>query len=214
MRKRTRVLLVLVAVAAAGCWYTVTRSSVADDAALTRQQEDTQQQINAEKKRHATQLKNLDATTKALKDAGASTKSIDALVNSENEVHRARIDELHHQLDPDATNLQRSVLSELKDLRRAIGSLNQSYEIPPVRLKNAKGETTTFMGGSKFVDYQDPVDHQIDGKDRQESDAQAAIEAVNDGNAEVPLAASDNEPAQPNSQAGLLGEVPVNTTSR
>jgi hypothetical protein len=70
------------------------------------------------------------------------------------------------------------------------------------------------MGGSKFVDYQDPVDHQIDGKDRQESDAQAAIEAVNDGNAEVPLAASDNEPAQPNSQGGLLGEVPVNTTSR
>lgn len=210
MRMRTRVLLVLTAVAAAGCWYTVTSSSIADDG-LTRQQEDTQKLINAEKKRHAAQLKNLDATRKALKDAGASTKSIDALADSEDDVHRARIDELHHRLDPDATNLQRSVLSELKDLRRAIGSLNQSFEIPPVRLTNGKGETTTFMGGSKFVDYQDPIDHQVDDD---ESAAQAAIEAVNDGKSEVPLAADAAEPAQPNSKDGLLGEVPVDTATR
>ena len=116
MKKRTRVLLVLTAVAATGCWYTITSRSIADDG-LTRQQEDTQELINAEKKRHAAQLKNLDAAKKALKDAGASTKTIDALADSEDDVHRARIDELHHRLDPDATNLQRSVLSELKDLR-------------------------------------------------------------------------------------------------
>jgi hypothetical protein len=213
MKKRTRVLLVLTAVAAAGCWYTVTSRSIADDG-LTRQQEDTQELINAEKKRHAAQLKNLDATKKALKDAGASTKSIDALADSEDDVHRARIDELHHRLDPDATNLQRSVLSELKDLRRAIGSLNQSYEIPPVRLTNGKGETTTFMGGSKFVDYQDPIDHQVDVEDRDESDAQAAVETVNDGKGEVPLAADAEEPDQPNSQNGLLGEVPVDTATK
>lgn len=213
MRMRTRVLLVLTAVAAAGCWYTVTSRSIADDG-LTRQQEDTQKLINAEKKRHAAQLKNLDAAKKALKDAGASTKSIDALADSEDDVHRARIDELHHRLDPDATNLQRSVLSELKDLRRAIGSLNQSFEIPPVRLTNGKGETTTFMGGSKFVDYQDPIDHQVDDEDGDESETQAAIEAVNDGKGEVPLAAGAAEPAQPNSQDGLLGEVPVDTATK
>ncbi len=55
MKKRTRVLLVLTAVAAAGCWYTVTSRSIADDG-LTRQQEDTQELINAEKERHAAQL--------------------------------------------------------------------------------------------------------------------------------------------------------------
>lgn len=212
MRMRTRVLLVLTAVAAAGCWYTVTSSSIADDG-LTRQQEDTQKLINAEKKRHAAQLKNLDAAKKALKDAGASTKPIEALADSEDDVHRARIDELHHRLDPDATNLQRSVLSELKDLRRAIGSLNQSFEIPPVRITNGKGETTTFMGGSKFVDYQDPIDHQVN-EDDDESEAQAAIEAVNAGKGEVPLAADAEEPSQPNSQDGLLGEVPVDTATK
>lgn len=213
MKKRTRVLLVLTALAAAGCWYTVTSSSIADDG-LTRQQEDTQKLINAEKKRHAAQVKNLEAAEKALKDAGASTKSIDALADSEDNVHKARIDELHHRLDPDATNLQRSVLSELKDLRRAIGSLNQSYEIPPVRITNGKGETTGFMGGSKFVDYQDPIDHQDDDEDDEESEAQAAIEAVNDGKGEVPLAADAEEPAQPISQDGLLGEVPVETATK
>lgn len=212
MKKRTRVLLVLTALAAAGCWYTVTSRSIADDG-LTRQQEDTQELINTEKKRHSAQLKNLDAARKALKDAGASTKTIDALAGSEDDVHRARIDELHHRLDPDATNLQRSVLSELKDLRRAIGSLNQSFEIPPVQLKNGKGETTTFMGGSKFVDYQDPIDHQVN-EDDDESEAQAAIEAVNAGKGEVPLAADAAEPAQPNSQDGLLGEVPVDTATK
>ena len=213
MKKRTRVLLVMTAIAAAGCWYTVTNSSIAEDG-LTRQQEDTQKLINAEKERHAAQLKNLDAAKKALKDAGASTKTIDALADSEDDVHRARIDELHHRLDPDATNLQRSVLSELKDLRRAIGSLNQSFEIPPVRLTNAKGKTTTFMGGSKFVDYQDPIDHQVDDEDGNESEAQAAVETVNDGKGEVPLAADAEEPAQPNSQDGLLGEVPVETATK
>lgn len=211
MKKRTRVLLVLTAVAAAGCWYTITSRSIADDG-LTRQQEDTQELIDAEKKRHAAQLKNLDAAKKALKDAGASTKTIDALADSEDDVHRARIDELHHRLDPDASNLQRSVLSELKDLRRAIGSLNQSYEIPPVRLTNEKGETTTFMGGSKFVDYQDPIDHQVDADD--DSEAQAAVEAVNNGTGEVPLAADAAEPAQPNGKDGLLGEVPVDIATK
>jgi hypothetical protein len=213
MRMRTRVLLVLTAVAAAGCWYTVTSRSVADDG-LTRQQEDTQELINAEKKRHAAQLKNLDATKKALKDAGASTKSVDALADSEDDVHRARIDELHHRLDPDATNLQRSVLSELRDLRRAIGSLNQSYEIPPVRLKNANGTTTTFTGGSKFVDYQDPIDHQVTEEDDEKSAAQASSKSITNGKGEEPLAADAKEPAQPNSEDGLLGEVPVETAAK
>jgi hypothetical protein len=213
MRMRTRVLLVLVAVAAAGCWYTVTSRSVADDG-LTRQQEDTQELINAEKKRHAAQLKNLDATKKALKDAGASTKSVDALADSEDDVHEARIDELNHRLDPDATNLQRSVLSELRDLRRAIGSLNQSYEIPPVRLKNADGTTTTFMGGSKFVDYQDPIDHQVDDDEEEESEAQASSKSITGDKGEEPLAADAKEPAQPNSKDGLLGEVPIETVTK
>lgn len=213
MRKRTRWLLVLTVVAAAGCWYTVTSRSIADDG-LTRQQEDTQRLIDAEKKRHAAQLKNLDAAKKALKDAGASTKPVDALADLEDDVHEARIDELHHRLDPDATNLQRSVLSELRDLRRAIGSLNQSYEIPPVRLKNANGTTTTFMGGSKFVDYQDPIDHQINNEDGKESAAQASSKSITNGNGEEPLAADAEEPAQPNSKDGLLGEVPVKTAQK
>jgi hypothetical protein len=213
MRMRTRVLLVLTAVAAAGCWYTVTSRSIADDG-LTRQQEDTQELINAEKKRHAAQLKNLDATKKALKDAGASTKSVDALADSEDDVHKARIDELHHRLDPDATNLQRTVLSELRDLRRAIGSLNQSYEIPPVRLKNANGTTTTFTGGSKFVDYQDPIDHQVTDEDDEKSAAQASSKSITNGKGEEPLAADAKEPAQPNSEDGLLGEVPVETAAK
>lgn len=205
MKKRTRVLLVLTALAGAGCWYTLTSSSIADDD-LTRQQEDTQKLINAEKKRHTAQLKNLDATRQALKDAGASTKSVDALAKSEGDVHAARIDELHHRLDPDATNLQRSVLSELRDLRRAIGSLNQSYEIPPVRLNYGNGKTRAFTGGSKFVDYQDPIDHQV--RDEGEADAQASASPAGIGEGEVPLAAGTEEPAQPDSQDGLFGEVP------
>jgi len=213
MRMRTRVLLVLTAVAAAGCWYTVTSHSIAADG-LTRQQEDTQKLINAEKKRHAAQLKNLDATKKALKDAGASTKPVDALADLEDDVHEARIDELNHRLDPDATNLQRSVLSELRDLRRAIGSLNQSYEIPPVRLNNGKGKPRAFMGGSKFVDYQDPIDHQIDDEDDDGSAAQASSKLLNGGKGEEPLAADAEEPAQPNSKDGLLGEVPVETAQK
>ena len=211
MKKRTRVLLVLTAVAAAGCWYTVTSRSIADDG-LTRQQEETQKLIDAEKKRHAAQLKNLDAAKKALKDAGASTKTIDALADSEDDVHRARIDELHHRLDPDATNLQRSVLSELKDLRRAIGSLNQSFEIPPVRITNSKGETTAFSGGSKFVDYEDPIDHQVK-EDDEDREAQAAARAIDGGKGEEPLATDAEEPAQPNSKDGLLGEVPREVTT-
>ncbi|MGZ0172506.1 MAG: hypothetical protein ACKVHE_23450 [Planctomycetales bacterium] len=214
MRKRNRWLLVLTAVAAAGCWYTVTSRSIADDAGLTRQQEDTQELINAEKKRHAAQLKNLDAAKKALKDAGVNTKPVDALAASEDDVHRARIDELHHRLDPDATNLQRTVLSELRDLRRAIGSLNQSYEIPPVRLKNANGTTTTFTGGSKFVDYQDPIDHQVTEEDDEKSAAQASSKSITNGKGEEPLAADAKEPAQPNSEDGLLGEVPVETAAK
>jgi len=212
MRMRTRVLLVLTAVAAAGCWYTITSHSIAADG-LTRQQEDTQKLINAEKKRHAAQLKNLDAAKKALKDAGASTKPVDALADSEDDVHRARIDDLHHRLDPDATNLQRSVLSELRDLRRAIGSLNQSYEIPPVSLNNGNGKPRVFMGGSKFIDYQDPIDHQLDDDD-EESAAQASSKSITGGTGEEPLAADAEEPAQPNSKDGLLGEVPVETAAK
>jgi hypothetical protein len=213
MRKRTRWLLVLTVVAAAGCWYTVTSRSIAHDG-LTRQQEDTQKLIDAEKERHTAQLKNLDAAKKALKDAGASTKPVDALADLEDDVHKARIDELHHRLDPDATNLQRSVLSELRDLRRAIGSLNQSYEIPPVRLQNRAGKTTAFTGGSKFVDYQDPIDHQVKDEDDKESAAQVSSKSLINGKGEEPLAADAEEPAQPNSKDGLLGEVPVETAQK
>ncbi|NQV28903.1 MAG: hypothetical protein HQ518_31500 [Rhodopirellula sp.] len=216
MKTRTRVLLVLVVVVAVGFWYTVSSRSAAADAALTRQHEETQKLINAENQRHAAQLKNLDATRKTLKDAGASTQLVDALTRSEDDVHQARIDGLHHRLDLYASNLQRSLLSELRDMSRAIGSLNQSYEIPPVQLKNGKGETTAFTGGSKFIDYEDPIDrqidhrdHQIDDEDGREAAAQPSVKADTRGQGEVPVAADAKEPAQPNNKDGLLGEVPL-----
>ncbi len=70
------------------------------------------------------------------------------------------------------------------------------------------------MGGSKFVDYQDPIDHQIDDEGDDESAVQTLSKSITNGQGEEPLAADAAEPAQPNSRDGLLGEVPREVSTK
>lgn len=158
--------------------------------------------LRDELKRHDSALEKLEAARDALKTAKADSQAIDRLIETEKQEHNARVKRLNSWLDAksarkkdDARRTRSIVNSELRDIARAIGSLNQSYRIAPISRPGAE------TGGSKFVDYQDRVDKKKQARKKSPDDEKSVPES------ESSESSADTDPRKPLGEA-LLREVP------
>jgi len=110
--------------------------------------------IRLERRQSAARIALLQGLRKSLVDSGADAEqiaAIDAIIAAE----KASLQKSEQAIrsvaaaDNDDERTNEELEDELHDLAGAIGSLNQSYEIPAVRGHGA------FTGGSKYVDLDD-----------------------------------------------------------
>ena len=178
-RKRT-VLLACLAIGVA--WFAWAGVSSAqsekddEDKSLAIEAAELRRELNGEQKRHTDALSDLQKARQTLADAKADTAAIDRLIDAEKSEHGRREKKLKKWLDSeeaqsdDESRTKAIIKKELRDLGRAIGSLNQSVKVAPISSRTAR------TGGFHFVDVLDDPDYQKDddGKHDGESDGSAA----------------------------------------
>lgn len=206
-RKRT-VLLACLAIGVA--WFTWAGVSSAqsekndEDKSLAIEATELRRELSDEQKRHTDALSDLQKARKALTDAKGDTAAIDRLIDAEKSEHGRREKKLKKWLDSeeaqsdDESRTKAIIRKELRDLGRAIGSLNQSVRVAPISSPTAR------TGGFHFVDYQDDPDYQKDddGKHDGESDGSAAAkqDATKQGDAK------QNDAKQNDAKAAKSGD--------
>lgn len=166
-------------------------------------------ELDNEQKRHSAAVEQLQKVRQALEAAKLDTAAVDRLIDAETSDHAAREKKLRTWLDAesaqtdDATRRTRSIINqELRDLGKAIGSLNQSFRIAPISSRSAES------GGSRFVDYEDDPDFrdrkdELDRNNEQSLDGKASIQK---GSESAPV---DGKPSSREPQSGadkLLGD--------
>jgi len=139
--------------------------------------EDIRRMVQVENERHEAVIQQLKAARDALQDAGGDATVLGQLIKASEQQHNARTTRLQSWLrtasaeqSGDGTGLLESTVnSELRDVAEAIGSLNQSFHIEPVRGKTAS------TGGSRDIDVDD------DPEASASADEQAGQAAENGG---------------------------------
>jgi hypothetical protein len=126
--------------------------------------EEIKREVALQRERHADRLGRLAALKQALVEANAPAAQVEAVnraIVEEQEDYESRGVTLSRwlrgagALPPDAlpaAALRGEVNAELRDLGEAIGSLNQSFVVPPIRSRHAA------VGGSRYIDVEDDPD--------------------------------------------------------
>lgn len=172
-RKRTVLFACLAIGVAWFAWAEVSAQSENndEDKSLAIESAELRRELDDEQKRHTDALSDLQKARQALADAKADTAAIDRLIDAEKSEHGRRTKKLKKWLDSEAaqsddeSRTKAIIRKELRDLGRAIGSLNQSVKVAPISSRTAR------TGGFHFVDYQDDPDYQKD--DDEQSDGEA-----------------------------------------
>ncbi|MDA0284621.1 MAG: hypothetical protein O3B86_14830 [Planctomycetota bacterium] len=204
-RPRTRTILFASLALLVG-WFAWTEVSAEsqqdDDDQVTINAAEFRRELDNELKRHSAAVEQLQKVRQALEAAKLDTAAVDRLINAESSDHAARERKLRTWLDAesaqtdDATRRTRSIINqELRDLGKAIGSLNQSFRIAPISSRSAES------GGSRFVDYEDDPDFrdrsdELNRNDEQSVDGKASNQKGSDS---APL---DGKPSSREPQSG------------
>ena len=160
-RKRTVLFACLMTAVGWIAWTEVSAQPANSEGSITIDTDELRSELNNEQKRHSAALATLQKARTALESAKADTAAIDGLIAAENADHSRRerklkawLDSASAQNDDDASRTRSIINRELRDIGKAIGSLNQSVRITPISSPSAQ------TGGTRFVDYTDAPDHQ------------------------------------------------------
>lgn len=217
LRSRKSVVLLAALVTAFGwvAWNEVSAQPADSEAdTLSIDAGEVRAALNDEEKRHAAALNALQKARAGLEAANADTAVIDRLIETEKADHRRREDRLKDWLnsesaqpDDEASRTRSIINRELRDIGKAIGSLNQSISVKPISSPSAQ------TGGVRFVDYVDAPDHQR--KDTDESDEAAAGQAQEETSGSRSSGENRSVPTANNSLGeSLFREVPRNGQDR
>lgn len=172
MTRRFPYALTAVLVLSGVCLVWWTARAAADDAPTDEEIRTVAEAIHKDRLATNERIDELKALRKALADANADPKRLaevdrliaeerDSLAERERRLRRLALEEGHREDRLDG--IREELDDELEDIAGAIGSLNQSYSIPPVVGRSS------FTGGSRFVDLDDEPEEE---RDRAENNAE------------------------------------------